>query len=62
MGKLGAQVGIFRTTKDRALYRRYWQQAPAQGWSRAPLVIAATSLVVAGGLLYLSFVGIRLSR
>lgn len=63
MRRVGRQVGIWRRLgKDWALYREYWQIAAAQNWSRAPLVIAAASFVVAGCFLYLSVIGVRLSR
>jgi len=62
MRSLGRQVGIWRTLgKDWALYREYWQVAPAQNWSRAPLVVGIMSFLLAMWLMWLTVNGIRIS-
>jgi hypothetical protein len=34
---LGYHVGVWRTTRDWALYREYWRVAPTNKWSRDPI-------------------------
>jgi hypothetical protein len=46
MRSLGHRVGIWRTSKDWALYREYWRVAPERDWSRAPIVIGLLSFVL----------------
>lgn len=43
--------------EDFTLYRLYWKLAPEHGWSRLPLVAAASSFLVAGIALLAAFFG-----
>jgi len=52
MRSIGHRVGVWRTTRDWALYREYWRIAPANNWSRAPIWIAIGSFLVAGVLVF----------
>jgi hypothetical protein len=62
MRSIGAQVGVWRSHKDWALYRQYWRVAPGRNWSRAPIIVALLSLVLAAGLMWMSVRGIQISR
>ena len=60
MRRLGRQVGLWRILgKDWALYREYWRVAPAQNWSRAPLVVGIVSFFVAIWLMWMAAAGIH---
>jgi len=50
MRKQGYRVGLWRTTKDWAVYREYWRIAPAKNWSRTPLPLGIASFVIAAVL------------
>jgi hypothetical protein len=50
MHSLGHRIGVWRTRRDVALYREYWRVAPSRNWSRAPLIVALLSFLLAGWL------------
>ena len=43
--------------EDFSLYRLYWNLAPENGWSRAPLIGAAMFFLIAGVALFLAVFG-----
>jgi hypothetical protein len=48
MCSLGYRVRLWRTVKDWTLYREYWRVAGHRNWSRAPMILALISFVLAG--------------
>ena len=38
--------------KDLALYREYWNLAPAKDWSRTPLIVEIASFILAAYFLF----------
>lgn len=53
MRSLGRNVGVWRwPQKDFALYRDYWNLAPANRWSRLPLIVGLVSFLLAAGFLF----------
>jgi hypothetical protein len=47
MAKLGLERHVWSVWSDVRLYRLYWQKAPENGWSRAPLVTMGVLIAVA---------------
>lgn len=62
MRSLGLRIGFWRIHKDWALYRQYWRVAPRQKWSRAPIIFAVLSFVLAACLMWISLLGVHASR
>jgi hypothetical protein len=62
MRSAGERIGFWRTHKDWALYRQYWQIAPARNWSRAPIILSLMSLVLALSMMWMSIQGIHIPR
>jgi hypothetical protein len=62
MRSAGERIGFWRTHKDWARYRRYWQIAPARNWSRAPIVLALMSFVLALSMMWMSLRGMHIPR
>jgi hypothetical protein len=44
-------------SEDFRLYRLYWKVAPANGWSRLPLIAAASSFMIAVVAAFLAVFG-----
>ena len=51
MRSLGYHIGVWRTTRDWALYREYWRVAPANNWSRVPIPLGIVSFAIAAALI-----------